>query len=206
MAAILARRRDEDLTRRHAAIARVDLDVADGELLVLVGPSGCGKSTLLRLIAGLERRPRAHRDRRPRCDRAAAAGARRRDGVSELRALPAHDRARQPRVRLEVRGADRASIDAARRSSRRRARARVAARSAAGAALRRTAPARRAGPRHGAGSRRRSCSTSRSRTSIPRCARRRGPNCAGCIGGSHATMLYVTHDQEEAMTLGPQWR
>src|SRR4029078_13159026 len=36
------------------AISGLDLDVADGELLVLVGPSGCGKSTLLRLIAGLE--------------------------------------------------------------------------------------------------------------------------------------------------------
>ena len=33
----------------------VDLDVADGEFVVLVGPSGCGKSTLLRTIAGLER-------------------------------------------------------------------------------------------------------------------------------------------------------
>jgi ABC-type sugar transport system ATPase subunit len=32
----------------------VSLEVADGELLVLVGPSGCGKSTLLRCIAGLE--------------------------------------------------------------------------------------------------------------------------------------------------------
>jgi multiple sugar transport system ATP-binding protein len=32
----------------------VDLDVADGEFVVLVGPSGCGKSTLLRCIAGLE--------------------------------------------------------------------------------------------------------------------------------------------------------
>ncbi len=32
----------------------VDLDVADGEFIVLVGPSGCGKSTLLRMIAGLE--------------------------------------------------------------------------------------------------------------------------------------------------------
>jgi multiple sugar transport system ATP-binding protein len=32
----------------------VDLEVADGEFLVLVGPSGCGKSTLLRLIAGLD--------------------------------------------------------------------------------------------------------------------------------------------------------
>lgn len=32
----------------------VDLDIADGEFVVLVGPSGCGKSTLLRMIAGLE--------------------------------------------------------------------------------------------------------------------------------------------------------
>jgi multiple sugar transport system ATP-binding protein len=32
----------------------IDVDIADGEFVVLVGPSGCGKSTLLRLIAGLE--------------------------------------------------------------------------------------------------------------------------------------------------------
>ncbi len=32
----------------------VDLDIADGEFIVFVGPSGCGKSTLLRLICGLE--------------------------------------------------------------------------------------------------------------------------------------------------------
>jgi multiple sugar transport system ATP-binding protein len=36
------------------AIRDLDLDIADGEFMVLVGPSGCGKSTLLRLIAGLE--------------------------------------------------------------------------------------------------------------------------------------------------------
>ena len=35
-------------------IRGVDVDVADGEFVVLVGPSGCGKSTLLRMIAGLE--------------------------------------------------------------------------------------------------------------------------------------------------------
>jgi len=32
----------------------IDLDIADGEFMVFVGPSGCGKSTLLRLIAGVE--------------------------------------------------------------------------------------------------------------------------------------------------------
>jgi multiple sugar transport system ATP-binding protein len=37
-----------------ATIHGVDIDIADGEFVVLVGPSGCGKSTLLRMIAGLE--------------------------------------------------------------------------------------------------------------------------------------------------------
>lgn len=36
------------------AVDRLDLDIADGEFLVLVGPSGCGKSTSLRMLAGLE--------------------------------------------------------------------------------------------------------------------------------------------------------
>ena len=38
----------------HVVLHAIDLDVADGEFVVLVGPSGCGKSTLLRMTAGLE--------------------------------------------------------------------------------------------------------------------------------------------------------
>jgi multiple sugar transport system ATP-binding protein len=36
------------------AVDALDLDIADGEFMVLVGPSGCGKSTALRMLAGLE--------------------------------------------------------------------------------------------------------------------------------------------------------
>jgi multiple sugar transport system ATP-binding protein len=36
------------------AVNQLELDIADGEFLVLVGPSGCGKSTSLRMLAGLE--------------------------------------------------------------------------------------------------------------------------------------------------------
>jgi len=38
----------------NRALSGLDLAVADGELMVLVGPSGCGKSTALRMVAGLE--------------------------------------------------------------------------------------------------------------------------------------------------------
>ena len=36
------------------AVTDVNINIADGEMIVLVGPSGCGKSTLLRMVAGLE--------------------------------------------------------------------------------------------------------------------------------------------------------
>src|SRR5215210_5681680 len=38
----------------YEAVREMDLDVKDGEFMILVGPSGCGKSTALRMIAGLE--------------------------------------------------------------------------------------------------------------------------------------------------------
>ena len=70
------------------------------KMVVLVGPSGCGKSTTLRMVAGLEEPTARHdHDRRPRRHAPAAGRARHRDGVPELRALPAHDRVREHGVR-----------------------------------------------------------------------------------------------------------
>src|SRR4051812_24156396 len=47
-----------DVTKRYPdgyeAVKHMDLEIADGEFVILVGPSGCGKSTALRMIAGLE--------------------------------------------------------------------------------------------------------------------------------------------------------
>jgi multiple sugar transport system ATP-binding protein len=55
----MARVRFVDVTKRYGddgpeAVSALDLDIADGELVVLVGPSGSGKSTALRMLAGLE--------------------------------------------------------------------------------------------------------------------------------------------------------
>src|SRR4051794_3395483 len=48
----------KDVTKRYPdgfeAVKHMDLDIDDGEFMILVGPSGCGKSTALRMIAGLE--------------------------------------------------------------------------------------------------------------------------------------------------------
>jgi multiple sugar transport system ATP-binding protein len=48
----------DNVTKRYPdgalAVDRINLDIADGEFVILVGPSGCGKSTTLNMIAGLE--------------------------------------------------------------------------------------------------------------------------------------------------------
>ena len=50
----------KEITKRYPdgfeAVKAIDLDITDGEFMILVGPSGCGKSTALRMIAG----PRGH--------------------------------------------------------------------------------------------------------------------------------------------------
>ena len=54
MASVTLKRVRKVFDKAVVAVEDVDLQVEDGELVVLVGPSGCGKSTILRMIAGLE--------------------------------------------------------------------------------------------------------------------------------------------------------
>ena len=54
MAEVVLDRVNKVYPNGYHAIHDLDLDIADGEFLVLVGPSGCGKSTALRMVAGLE--------------------------------------------------------------------------------------------------------------------------------------------------------
>src|SRR3954452_4395969 len=48
----------KEITKRYPdgfeAVKAIDLEIGDGEFMILVGPSGCGKSTALRMVAGLE--------------------------------------------------------------------------------------------------------------------------------------------------------
>ncbi len=82
------------------AVAGVDLDIRQGELVVLLGPSGCGKTTTLRMIAGFVA-PTLRRDppRRPRHHPAAAVETQHGPRVPELCALSASQRGGQHRVR-----------------------------------------------------------------------------------------------------------
>ncbi|HEY1702815.1 MAG TPA: ATP-binding cassette domain-containing protein, partial [Trebonia sp.] len=54
MARIVLEQVEKTYTGGVKALDDLNLDVREGEFMVLVGPSGCGKSTALRSIAGLE--------------------------------------------------------------------------------------------------------------------------------------------------------
>jgi len=54
MAAITIRGLGKEYVKGTSAVSGLDIDVAEGEFLTLLGPSGCGKSTTLRMLAGLE--------------------------------------------------------------------------------------------------------------------------------------------------------
>ena len=170
----------EDGTR---AVDGMNLEIEDGEFMVLVGPSGCGKTTALRMVAGLEEitegtlriGDRIVNDLTPR-ERDIAM-------VFQSYALYPHLLGlRQHRVQPEAaQGAEGGDRQAgARRGAHPRSRAVPQAQ--AEGALGRPAAARCDGPGDRAPAVRRSSWTSRSRTSTPSCASRCGPRSASCKG------------------------
>ena len=106
------------------AVNDLNLEIHDGEFMVLVGPSGCGKTTSLRMIAGLEEITRGRRSASATgSSTTCPQGPRHRHGVPELRALPAHDRLRQPGLRPQAAQDAKDEIERARQGSGRHARA-----------------------------------------------------------------------------------
>ena len=180
----------------------VSLDIAGNEFIVFLGPSGCGKSTLLRIIAGLETLDAGEiRIGERRIDHLPPGRARRRDGLPALRALSAHDRPREHVVRPAQCAACRSrrsphGSPPPRRCSR--------SRNCSTASPARFRAASGSGSRSAArSSRNRSCSCSMSRcpTSTRRCACAPALRLPSCTSASKAAMIFVTHDQVEAMTL-----
>ena len=180
----------------------VDVDIDDGEFVVLVGPSGCGKSTLLRMIAGLEN----------------ITGGEIRIGERVVNNVPPKERdiamvfqnyALYPHMTvadnmgfsLKLRGAPKAEIDSARAT----ARPTSSASSRYSSAIRASSPAASASASPWAAPscaiRRCSCSTSRCPTSTPSCASQMRTEIKELHQRLKTTTVYVTHDQIEAMTM-----
>ena len=187
---------------RVDVIHGIDLTVKDGEFVVLVGPSGCGKSTLLRMIAGLEGVSdgeiaiggKVVNDLPPRSRDIAMV-------FQDYALYPHKTVCENMAFGLRMRGTPKPEIEklvveggghpADRPPDGPKAAA--SSRAASGSASRWAAPSC-AGLRS-------SCSTSRSPTSTRSC----GPRCASrsrdFISSFGTTIVYVTHDQIEAMTL-----
>ena len=131
------------------AVDDANIVINDKEFVIFVGPSGCGKSTTLRMIAGLEDITEGELYHRLQArQRRSAQRSRHRDGLPELRPVPAHDRLREHGLRAQDPQAAERRDRQARQGSRANPRHREAARAQAQAAFRRPAPARRGRPRH----------------------------------------------------------
>ena len=180
----------------------VNIDIADGEFVVLVGPSGCGKSTLLRMIAGLESITGGEIGIDDRVVNAVPRQrARHRHGVPELRALSAYEGLRQHGLQPEA--------------ARRRRQARSASASREAAEILGLTPLLDRYPRQLSGGQRQRVAMGRAIVREPQVflfdeplsnldAKLRVAMRAEIkalhqrVGG---TTIYVTHDQIEAMTM-----
>ena len=131
------------------AVNDLNLEIKDGEFLVLVGPSGCGKTTALRCVAGLEDISDGRLLIGDRVVNNVAPKDRDIAMVFQSYALYPHmTRVRQPGVRPQAAQAEEGRDRPAREGGRRHPRPRALPGAQAEGPLRRPAPARRPRPRH----------------------------------------------------------
>ena len=186
----------------YVAVESADFDIAEGEFFSMLGPSGCGKTTTLRMIAGFEQ-PTCGRILLDGVDvsRPAALQAQRQYGVPELRALSAYVGVRQRRL----------WACATRRFPRQRSKSRV------DGAARDRAPPRvcRARPNQLSGGQQQRIALARALVNLPKALLLDEPLGALDLKLRQAmqlelkriqrevgiTFIFVTHDQEEALTM-----
>ncbi len=196
------------ITKQFDAFTAVDdvsFEIREGEFFSMLGPSGCGKTTTLRMIAGFEE-PTTGRIllRGGDVTRRAAGASRNVNMVFQSYALFPHMNVVR-NVAFGLRRSRRcrsSEISAAGRARRSRSVAPRGLRAAqARAALGRPAAAGRARARARQPARRRCCSTSRSARSTSSSARRCSSSSSTSRRRRGTTFVYVTHDQEEALTM-----
>ena len=198
----------DKVTKRYPdgalAVHDFNLEIADGEFIILVGPSGCGKSTTLNMIAGLEDITSGElridgqrvNDKAPK-DRDIAM-------VFQSYALYPHMTVRREHgaSRCKLAKVDKATIDAQGRRGGEDAGADPAPGPQAGQPVRWPAPAGGDGP----GDRAQPEGVPDGRAAVQPGRQAAGADahvrCPGCRSSWAPPRVYVTHDQTEAMTLG----
>ena len=200
---------DKDYANGFKAVHGIDLDIRDGEFMVLVGPSGCAKSTTLRMVAGLEDDHRRRgSDRRYACQRSRP----RQRGI----AMVFQNYALYPHMKV----LDNLAFGLQACSAHPKAGDRDAACARSPSMLEIERLLDRL-PKQLSGGQAQRVAVGRAlikkpdvflfdepcRISTPSCAPRCGcasPNCTArsARAGQPATVVYVTHDQVEAMTMG----
>jgi lactose/L-arabinose transport system ATP-binding protein len=185
----------------------VDLQIEHGEFCVFVGPSGCGKSTLLRMIAGLEETTGGKISIGKRDVTKSDPAERGVAMVFQTYALYPHMTVEENMgFGLKMNGHAKAEIKEKVGEAARILKLEPYLAAQTKGLVRRPAPARCYWTRHRSRHRKSSCSMSRCRTLMRSCALHMRVEIARLHKDIGATMIYVTHDQVEAMTLGRQDR
>ena len=193
------------MTKKYGSVTAVDdvsFEVAQGELVTLLGPSGCGKTTTLRMVAGLEAVTSGRVLIGGKDVTLRAANERDVSMVFQSYALFPHmtvlENVCYGPISMRI---DKAKARELAREKLEHARPRRTSRAACRPSFPAASSSASRSRARWCSSRRCCCSTSRCRTSTRSCAGACARRSASCSSRSSLTVLYVTHDQEEALAV-----